>query len=54
MNTFLRIEFFSSALLNDKHLIVACLRAQITAGLLEGEVYVAEDVEGDPVALAVW
>lgn len=47
-------RFFSGSLANDKELIFACLRAHVTGGLLEGEVYAAETADGQPVGVSVW
>lgn len=47
-------EFFAEALNNDKERILECLRAHLTAGLAEGEVYVAEDSDGKPIGLTLW
>ncbi|GJE84197.1 acyl-CoA N-acyltransferase [Phanerochaete sordida] len=47
-------QFFSEGLDKNRDIIFACIRAHITGGLLEGEVYVAETTRGVPVGVSVW
>jgi hypothetical protein len=48
------LGFFIAGLDGDKSLVQPCIRAHVAAGVVGGEVYVAENPHGDIVGSAVW